>query len=93
MGKFPSVIYRYYNISSFAQAIVKLQDVALQLVDVAHSALDHSQLHHVATCVDQITYYFNSVLEMTNPTIVAEEVPKAKMALLQWMEISSDMWN
>ena len=93
MGKFPSVIYRYYNISSFTQAIVELQDVALQLVDVAHSALDHSRLHRVTTCVDQITYYFNSVLEMTNPTIVAEEAPKAKMALLQWMEISSDVWD
>ncbi|KIM56160.1 hypothetical protein SCLCIDRAFT_10805 [Scleroderma citrinum Foug A] len=66
-----------------AWAIVKFQDIALQRFDFTCLTLNH-----IAYCINELTRYFNSILEMTNPAIETTDAHEAKEAFLQWLEVS-----
>ena len=70
-----------------------MQDIALQQFSWPRAGLHRSQLERVGYCINQLICYFNSILEMSNVNITAEEAPIAKEALLQWFTLSEVVWD
>ena len=88
MGKFPLSFCKYFDILLFAQAVIKFQDIALQWFDFTCLTLDH-----ITYCINELTHYFNGILEMTNPVIETADAHEAKEAFLQWLEVLEATWD